>query len=135
MYVCMLLILTDMSRRSRVRFSAAATNTGYWDKWPYSSGHTTAVFQQATYANSASYPQRDEKCVPAKVRWRSANRVLWFITLVDKRAVAGKTVWSLVSTCHTSAHNKRYTNRFPLALHSLFFLPDTLQVLYWNTSC
>jgi len=30
---------------------------------------TTSVFHQATQANSASYPQRDGKWVPAKVRW------------------------------------------------------------------
>jgi len=35
-------------------------------------GQTTSVFQQATQANSASYPQRDGKWVPAKVRWCSA---------------------------------------------------------------
>jgi len=35
-------------------------------------GHTTSVFQQATRANSASYPQRAGKWVPAYVRWRSA---------------------------------------------------------------
>jgi len=31
-------------------------------------GQTTSVFHQATQANSASYPQRDGKSVPAKVR-------------------------------------------------------------------
>jgi len=31
-------------------------------------GQTTAVFHQATQANSASYPQRDGKWVPAKMR-------------------------------------------------------------------
>jgi len=33
------------------------------------SGQTTSVFHQATQANSASYPQRDGKWVPAKVQW------------------------------------------------------------------
>jgi len=33
---------------------------------------TTSVFYQVTHANSASYPQRDGKWVPAKVRWCSA---------------------------------------------------------------
>jgi len=49
---------------------------------------TTSVFHQATQANSASYPQRDGKWVPAKVRWCSAageQRQVWFIQLVDKR--------------------------------------------------
>jgi len=36
------------------------------------SGQTTSVFHQATQTNSASYPQRNEKWVPAKVRWCSA---------------------------------------------------------------
>ena len=31
-------------------------------------GQTTSVFYQATQANSASYPQRDGKSLPAKVR-------------------------------------------------------------------
>jgi len=35
-------------------------------------GQTTSVFHQAIQANSASYPQRDGKWVPAKVRWCSA---------------------------------------------------------------
>jgi len=35
-------------------------------------GQTTSVFHQATQANSASYPQRDGKWAPAKVRWCSA---------------------------------------------------------------
>jgi len=38
-------------------------------------GQTTSVFHQATQANSASYPQRDEKSVPAKVRRFSAAGV------------------------------------------------------------
>jgi len=36
-------------------------------------GQTTSVFRQATQANSASYPQRDGKWVPAKARWCSAD--------------------------------------------------------------
>jgi len=35
-------------------------------------GQTTSLFHQATQANSASYPQRDGKWVPATVRWCSA---------------------------------------------------------------
>jgi len=31
------------------------------------------IHQRHTQANSAFYPQRDEKWVPAKVRWRSAT--------------------------------------------------------------
>jgi len=37
-------------------------------------GQTTSVFHQARQANSTSYPQRDGKWVPAKVRWCSAAR-------------------------------------------------------------
>jgi len=35
-------------------------------------GQTTSVFHQANQANSAFYPQRDRKWVPAKVQWYSA---------------------------------------------------------------
>jgi len=60
--------------------------------------------QPTNQANSASYPQRDRKWVPVKVRWRSAagskrrrgSFHLWINVLM-----AGKTVWSLVNTCHT----------------------------------
>jgi len=45
-------------------------------------GETTLVFHQATQTNSASYPQRDGKWVPAKMRWCSAageSRQVWFM--------------------------------------------------------
>jgi len=66
----------------------------YWDGWPSSGGQTTSVFHEATHANSASYPQRDGKWVPAKVRRPSAAGVkgrygsfhLW---ILDKR-VSGR---------------------------------------------
>jgi len=47
----------------------------YSDGWPTFGGQTTSVFHQATHANSSSYPQRDGKWVPAKVRRRSVAGV------------------------------------------------------------
>jgi len=46
--------------------------TGHRHRWPSSGGQTTSVFHQATKANSASCPMRDEKWVPAEMQWRSA---------------------------------------------------------------
>ena len=66
-------------------------------------GQTTSVFPQATQANSASYPQLDGKWVPAKVRWCSAAGRYGPFHLWMNVWVAGKTVWSLVNTCHTWA--------------------------------
>jgi len=40
----------------------------YWDGWPSSGWQATSVFHRATQANSASYPHRDRKRVPTKVR-------------------------------------------------------------------
>ena len=45
-------------------------------RWPSSGGHTTSVIgmQPAAQANSAFYPQRNGKWLPAKVRCCSADR-------------------------------------------------------------
>ena len=103
----------------------------------------------ATHANSAFYPQRDGKWVPAKVRWRSGlgskDRYGSFHLWINVW-VAGKTVWSVVNTCHTGAPEKwvikRYTNwHFTLlyftlqGLLSCFFpLPTSRQHLS-NDDC
>jgi len=65
-------------------------------------GQTTTVFHQATQSNSASYPQWDGKWVPTKVRLESNGRYGSFHLWINVW-VAGKTVWSLVNTCHTWA--------------------------------
>jgi len=73
---------------------------------------TTSVFHQATRANSASYPQRDGKWVPAKMRQHSAaeNEATFMgdsFHMWINVWVAGKTVWSLVNSL-TRANQKRF---------------------------
>ena len=72
-----------------------------------SGGQTTSVCNHPPIANSTSYPQRDGKWVPAKVRWR--RDALWLgskgrhgsFHLLIHVCVADITVWSLVNMCHT----------------------------------
>jgi len=69
-WLCSLAVRALDSRLDGRRFNTGRRDK-YWDGWPSSGRQTTSVFHQATQANSAFYPQRHLKWLPA-MRRRSA---------------------------------------------------------------